>query len=317
MSSSEPVAAAEIGKREFVRALSVDEAEGGAEAVGVKTSDVGSSAASPATPMPDLQFIPISSEEKPSGWWEPPATHLSVRDVKYLKDNKKTKSLPAVFDCVACEMYQVRKPLRKVTHIASQPFAQFRHLVKKAPKAIPYRGAPGSGFLFVMNFQAPGYGLTMYYQRKKDEGSGSEGGGQAFEAAFKAFIEGDVEYRTRHLKFFPVVTEGGWIVRKVVGGKPAIIAKKIECEFFEGDNYFECDVDVSSSSVAKNILRVVKSYAKKIVFDLAWGLEGKTIEHLPERIMGITRFERVHVDELPIIPNELVVPPELEEAETK
>lgn len=48
----------------------------------------------------------------------------------------------------------------------------------------------------------------------------------------------------------------------------------------------QCDVDVSSSSVAKNILRVVKSYAKKIVFDLAWGFEGKTVEHLPEYVIG-------------------------------
>lgn len=71
-------------------------------------------------------------------------------------------------------------------------------------------------------------------------------------------------------------------MRKVVGGKPAIIAKKIDSTFYDGDNYFEADIDVSSSSIAKNILRVVKSYAKKIAFDLAWGFEGKVVEHLPE-----------------------------------
>ena len=41
---------------------------------------------------------------------------------------------------------------------------------------------------------------------------------------------------------------------------------------------------MSTSSVAKGILGVVKSYAKKIVFDLAWGFEGKTVEHLPEYV---------------------------------
>lgn len=302
----ETVPAAEIGKREFVRALSVDEAESG---------EGSASAVAPTKPMPDLQYPTLNTEVHPSGWFEPEATHLSVRDVNYLKDKKKVKSLPSVFDCVCCEMYQVHKPLRKVAHAAVQPFTQFRHLVKQPPKNVPYRGAPGSNFTFIINFQAPGYGLTMYYQRKKDERVGSEGGGAAFESAFKAFLEGDLKYKTRHLKFFPVVTEGGWIVRKVVGGKPAIIAKKIDCVFFEGPNYFECDVDVSTSSVAKNILRVVKSYAKKIVFDLAWGFEGKTVEHLPERIMGITRFERVHVDILPVVPNELVV--QIEEESTK
>ena len=42
------------------------------------------------------------------------------------------------------------------------------------------------------------------------------------------------------------------------------------------------DIDVSSSSVAKSILRVVKSYAKNVSFDAAWGFEGKIPEHLPE-----------------------------------
>ena len=77
-------------------------------------------------------------------------------------------------------------------------------------------------------------------------------------------------------------------MRKVVGGKPAIIAKKIDSDFYDGDNYFEVDVDVSSSSIAKNILRVVKSYAKKITFDMAWGFEGKEVEHLPEYV-GVRR----------------------------
>ena len=127
-----------------------------------------------------------------------------------------------------------------------------------------------------------------------------------------------------------------------MGGKPAIIANKINTTFYDGENYLEADVDISTSTVAKNILRVVKSYAKKIVFDLAWGFEGKVVEHLPEyvfmpclasfsaggcygwlfthgmcffwfvcrRILGITRFERVHVDRLPIVPNEIVKVPE-------
>ena len=95
----------------------------------------------------------------------------------------------------------------QVEHIASQPFSVFRRIRKKAPKGTPYPGAPGSGFTFIMNFQAPGYGVAMYFQRKASEKIGDPGGGKAFELSLKSFLEGDEEYRTRHLKFFPVVTE--------------------------------------------------------------------------------------------------------------
>ena len=75
-----------------------------------------------------------------------------------------------------------------------------------------------------------------------------------------------------------------------MGGKPAIIANKINTTFYDGENYLEVNVDISSSTVAKNILRVVKSYAKKIVFDLAWGFEGKVVEHLPEYVCPHSLF---------------------------
>jgi len=91
--------------------------------------------------------------------------------------------------------------------MAIQPFSAFRHIRKKAPPGTPYKGAPGSGFTFIVQFQAPGYGVTMYYQRKASEKLGDEGGGKAFESALKDFLEGDLDYKTRHLKFFPLVTE--------------------------------------------------------------------------------------------------------------
>ncbi len=78
---------------------------------------------------------------------------------------------------------------------------------KKAPPGTPYKGAPGSHFTFVVHFQVPGYGLCMYFQRKAGEELGGPGGGEPFEAALKAFMEGDIDYKSRHLKFFPVVTE--------------------------------------------------------------------------------------------------------------
>ena len=96
--------AGEVGKREFVRALSVDENDNdiaGARAAAVEQQQPES------PPQMDLRFQTFDPEVHPAGWWEPEATHLSVRDENYLNDRKKRKSAPAVFECVEVECYHL------------------------------------------------------------------------------------------------------------------------------------------------------------------------------------------------------------------
>ena len=101
---------AEVGKREFVRALSVDENDGGADVLG----GGGAAAAATSAPTVDLTYQRFQPDVEPVGWWEPEATHLAVRDVKYLDDKKKCQSAPSVFECVEVECFQVSKAQRKV-----------------------------------------------------------------------------------------------------------------------------------------------------------------------------------------------------------
>ena len=113
----------------------------------------------------------------------------------------------------------------------------------------------------------------------------------------------DDEYRNSKLKIIPNVVEGGWIVKRGVGNKPAIIGKKITTTYIKGDGFFEIMIDIGSSKVAGAIMGLVKGYAKSLVIDLAFVLEGHDVVELPEHVLGSTRFHRVDMDALACYPH--------------
>jgi hypothetical protein len=61
-----------------------------------------------------------------------------------------------------------------------------------------------------------------------------------------------------------------------------------------GPRYFEVDVDVSSSSVAANIVGLVQGLTKSLCVDMAICLEGHSPEELPESLLGTVRCS--HLD---------------------
>ena len=117
-------------------------------------------------------------------------------------------------------------------------------------------------------------------------------------------LDVDDEYRDARLKIIPNVVEGGWVVKRGVGNKPAIIGKKITQTYHAGANWFEIDVDIGSSRVAGAILGLVKGYTKVLVIDIAFLLESKSAEELPERMLGSARYFRINLDELAEFPEE-------------
>jgi len=104
---------AQVGKREFVRALSVDENDnGGGDVFAAQASGA---AGAKEENLQDFRYLRYVPEEQEEGWWDPGAEHLRVRDSNYLDDKKKVNSESAVFDCVEIETYQVPKKIRKVS----------------------------------------------------------------------------------------------------------------------------------------------------------------------------------------------------------
>eukprot|EP00635_Sarcinochrysidales_sp_CCMP3193_P000575 CAMPEP_0118906414 /NCGR_PEP_ID=MMETSP1166-20130328/10138_1 /TAXON_ID=1104430 /ORGANISM="Chrysoreinhardia sp, Strain CCMP3193" /LENGTH=998 /DNA_ID=CAMNT_0006845723 /DNA_START=1 /DNA_END=2997 /DNA_ORIENTATION=- len=120
---------------------------------------------------------------------------------------------------------------------------------------------------------------------------------------FERFIDGDDNYRDNRLKMIPRVVEGNWIVRRAVGGgnNAAKLAEGIKLTYFSGPDYFEVDVDIVGSPLARRILSVARSATSTLVLDLAFVIEGVERRELPERILGAVRIHRVDPDKAPLL----------------
>ena len=119
------------------------------------------------------------------------------------------------------------------------------------------------------------------------------------ERAVARYLIGSDEHKNRSLKIVPVVVKGPWVVKSVVGGKPAIIGTKMPVNYYYqprvGDKaeYLEMDLDIAASSAARGILSVVKSYTNRLTLDLGFVVEGKTEDELPEQMMVGTRLHSI------------------------
>ena len=68
-----------------------------------------------------------------------------------------------------------------------------------------------------------------------------------------------------------------------------------------GPGYFEVDVDVSSSSVAANIVGLVQGATKKLWVDMAIVLEAHTVDELPEVLLGSVRCAHLDLNEAKLL----------------
>jgi hypothetical protein len=75
-------------------------------------------------------------------------------------------------------------------------------------------------------------------------------------------------------------------MRQTMGSTPVLIGTKLGTTYHRGPNYLEVTVDISSNSTASSITNVVAGAVSSLSIWLAFVLEGRRAEHLPERILG-------------------------------
>lgn len=111
----------------------------------------------------------------------------------------------------------------------------------------------------------------------------------------------DDETKNELWKIVPVVVEGPWVVKKVVGGKPSIVGTKMPITYVYQPpqpehgfaEYLEADLDIVSSAAARNILAVVRSYTQVLTIDLGYVVQGNKEDELPEQMMIATRIHGI------------------------
>merc|ERR1711997_106544 len=99
----------------------------------------------------------------------------------------------------------------------------------------------------------------------------------------------DATERNQRFKLIPRVVEGPYPVKRVVENRPVLLGNKVTLKYFRGSNYLEIDSKVDESMVAASIIKLCHRFAKRIVVDMVWTIQGEQINELPERYLcGVT-----------------------------
>jgi len=240
-----------------------------------------------------VMYRHFSEAESKDCWSQPDSKSFKVRGSKYLIDGVKVKSEESRFMTACCEMCGVGE---KIDHIASLKHSALHRLRKEAD--LPKGSHPFPINFLIIQFQLPGISFTMYMQTRKGQDPNSEVC-PGYTRLVNEFVNGSDDFRNSRFKILPTVVVGGWIVRKMVGAKPALLGRKISCTYHRGEDYLEVDVDIASSYVAQKILGVVQGYCKTLQVDLGFLIEGREEKELPEVMLGAVRFHHVDLSKIP------------------
>lgn len=247
-------------------------------------------------------------------WSQPSADSFQVRGLHYLQDRKKVPSSMTLLKARGADFIQTDKfgPAHIAGHFPSILGGRLRDL----PTLIFNIRMPFGNL--VMYFEIPYRFLSLmkhFHDPLKSQSFDDlkkimAGFTRPEDRAFCNFITGDNEYRDAHLKLIPRVMEGNIIVRKLVHGKPVIIGKKLPLDYFymppdptnKLAEYLEIDLDTGSSSLhAQNIISICKRFMTGVTVDLGWLIEGKSMDFLPECMLGAIRLHRIDPDKCPEI----------------
>lgn len=116
------------------------------------------------------------------------------------------------------------------------------------------------------------------------------------------------EEKDKLLKIVPGVAEGPWVVRSVVGNKPAILGTKMPVSYIyqkeeEGKAmYLEMDLDIVASQAARGILSVARTYTNVLTMDLGFVVQGNHEDELPEQMLSALRLHGIDPLTAPALP---------------
>jgi len=242
----------------------------------------------PAFPTPLSEFY----------WCEPCAKSFRVRGGQYTIDRKKIPSEQSVFRLITVDLCEVAKPIR--TGFCAHPRERVQQAIRREKEKKTKDDMPP--FIFCVNIMIPGppfYHFVFYYavddmSQIKQPVEGQETEHHSFNTvASKFFFGSSDKFRDSTFKLVPRIVSGNIIVRKAVGSKPTIIGKKLTQSYVRDERFLEVMVDIGSSLIASKVVKLAKGYAKNIVVDMGFLLEGKSLSCLPERMMGTVRLTNV------------------------
>ena len=239
-------------------------------------------------------------------WGESDPSDFQVRGPYYFQDRKKVPSQDFLFHIRGVDLFLTDTCPQNVGSNASMLHGDLRRVPT-----------------FIINFRLPWGVLIFYFEipdlyvpfiracyeddfdRSKLPSLDTMSPGQR---ATCRFLQSDTATKNKTLKIVPVVVKGPWVVRQVVGGKPAIIGNKLPINYiYDAGNekealYLEADLDIAASSAARGILSVARTYTNVLTLDLGFVVQSNKQDELPECMLVGSRLHGVDPLKAPQFP---------------
>jgi hypothetical protein len=217
----------------------------------------------------------------PSMWTDTDAATFQVRGQSYCSDKVKVSSRPSLFKLLCIDIIETGEA---VQNIATHPNNRVAQALARGEDA----------YTFVFNIMVPGppfLGFIVYFEMDRTLIEADTPFGRV---ARPFFYGNDDDFRNNRFKLIPKVVKGNYVIKLAVKDTPTLLGNKLKQYYHKADHYFEIDVDIGSSSVARNVVGLAMGYAKNIVVDMGLCLQGNDESELPEVLMGAVSV--VHVD---------------------
>ena len=251
-------------------------------------------------------------------WSSPNAADFLVRGPRYTVDKKKIPSGEFLFPCRGLDLF--------LTDACPQNVGRNPGVYGGRLREVP---------TFIINFRLP-WGVLLFYceiptrfvpfieAQTVDERHRIAPQLQALsppERTVARWLLADSHTKNQTLKIVPVVVDGPWVVKSVVGGKPALIGAKLPIDYVyqPADNsngkqaalYVEADLDIAASSAARGILSVTRSYTQVLTLNIGFVIQGNLDDELPEQMLMGARLHGIDpltAPSLPPMEEDLILP---------
>eukprot|EP00485_Elphidium_margaritaceum_P002703 CAMPEP_0202697618 /NCGR_PEP_ID=MMETSP1385-20130828/10941_1 /ASSEMBLY_ACC=CAM_ASM_000861 /TAXON_ID=933848 /ORGANISM="Elphidium margaritaceum" /LENGTH=481 /DNA_ID=CAMNT_0049354119 /DNA_START=104 /DNA_END=1549 /DNA_ORIENTATION=- len=218
---------------------------------------------------------------------QPSPDTVPLRSLTYKTDGKKEVSGDAVFKLVHAQAF---KTDIMIDHVAMHPMSWFNQNIGMDDM---------SCFTLIVHLQVKSIKTSFisYHVLERERIAGYNANGTPIVKNDKAMTKlldlvlnaTEKTIQNNRFKLIPRIVEGPYPVKRVVENRPVLLGNKVSHSYFRGANYFEIDSRVDESMVAASIIKLAHRFAKRIVVDMAWTLQGETEDELPERMLcGVT-----------------------------
>lgn len=207
-----------------------------------------------------LKFSPALLDYDSGEWSSPPSRIFNVRGKDYDDDSLKVLSEEPLFFLRGIQMIRSNDesngskkggPLQtNIAHKSWSGYPKYSH----------------DNEWLIVNYMIPGstnIQIICYFTASREANEvirdiDSNLGSPGWRGLLARFWKADAEFCNKRFKLIPSVVEGPWPVRMAVGKKPALTGQKVQQLYSRGPGYFEIDINIASSSVAANILKLVR-----------------------------------------------------------